>query len=415
MPVVELLKSAPAFRRLWLGNLISSSGDWIGWVAVSVLAMKSESGALELAGVFIAHYLPAALLAPLGGFVADRWDRRKILIWVTLGQFVLTLAMAVAALRAEVLWVQLLLALRSTAVAFIAPAERGAVPRLVATSQVLLANAVDSATWSIMFTIGTALGGLISVLGPTTALGIDAGTFVLALFFYARLPAIVPERDEQEGPRDPQNEHTLPSLREILWWLWGQPKILCATLAKAPLSLASGAAWLALNLSAESKVTGVSTSVALGAFYACRGIGTAIGPWIASRLHGPRLSREWIWMITYLSGLASMLGFWAADRWSLWIPCALIWGISGGVNWVFSTAITQRDVPDRYRGRIGALDTLSWMSAQCISVALCAWQVHQGGDLTPYLRAMCILGMLGIVTLKINSARDSRESDADTV
>lgn len=409
MPVVELLKSAPAFRRLWLGNLISASGDWIGWVAVSVLAMKSESGALELAGVFIAHYLPAALLAPLGGFVADRWDRRKILIWVTLGQCLLTVAMAVAALRAEVLWVQLLLALRSTAVAFIAPAERGAVPRLVAPSQVLLANAVDSATWSLMFTIGTALGGLISVFGPTTALAIDAGTFVLALLFYARLPSIVPEREEQEETS--KSHDGMPTLREILGWLWGQPRILCATLAKAPLSLASGAAWLALNLSAESKVTGVSTSVALGAFYACRGIGTAIGPWLASRLCGARLSQERIWIFTYLAGLASMLAFWASDRWALWIPCALIWGVSGGVNWVFSTAITQRDVPDRYRGRIGALDTLSWMSAQCISVALCAWQVHRGEDLTPYLRAMCILGLVGIAVLKINSARDSRSSD----
>lgn len=413
MPVVELLRSAPAFRRLWLGNLISSSGDWIGWVAVSVLAMKSESGALELAGVFIAHYLPAALLAPLGGFVADRWDRRKILIWVTLGQCLLTVAMALAALRAEVLWVQLLLALRSTAVAFIAPAERGAVPRLVAPSQVLLANAVDSATWSIMFTIGTALGGLISVFGPTTALGIDAGTFVLALLFYARLPSIVPEREAHEEPRKSQDEDGIPSLREILRWLWGQPRILCATFAKAPLSLASGAAWLALNLSAESKLTGVSVSVALGAFYACRGIGTAIGPWLASRLTGPRLSQDWIWMITYLAGLASMLGFWAADRWSLWIPCALIWGVSGGVNWVFSTAITQRDVPDRYRGRIGALDTFGWMSAQCISVAICAWEVHQGGDLTPSLRVMCALGLLGIAMLKINSARESRSGDAN--
>lgn len=405
MKIVELLKSAPGFRRLWLGNLISSCGDWIGWVAVSILAMQSDSGPLQLAGVFVAHYLPSALLAPLGGYFADRWDRRKILVYVATGQLFLTIAMALAAVRGEVLGVQVLLAIRSTAVAFIAPAERGAVPRLVAPSQVVLANAVDSATWSVMFTLGTALGGLISALGPSTALAIDAGTFVFAILFYARLPSIIPEDHNQQDSGDDPESSTVPTIREILQWLWTQPKILCATFAKGPLSLASGAAWLGLNLTASHKDTGVSASIALGAFYALRGVGTALGPFMAQAVQNRGHSERVIWMLCYLAGIAAMLGFWASDAWWAWGVCAFVWGVSGGVNWVISTAITQRDVPDRYRGRIGALDTLSWMGAQCIAVSLCAWRVHSGDPLGPSLLLLCVLGVLGFLALQGNALR----------
>lgn len=409
MPVIELLKSAPGFRRLWLGNLISSCGDWIGWVAVSVLAMHSEAGPLALAGVFVAHYLPSALLAPLGGFVADRWDRKQILLWVTTGQFLITVAMAVAALRSAVLSVQVLLAVRSTAMAFIAPAERGAVPRLVQPSQVLLANAVDSGTWSIMFTIGTALGGFVSNLGPSTALSIDACTFVFAFLFYLRLPSIVPRSEKKNSN---STDSAVPRFNEILRWLWNEPTILCATFAKGPLSLASGAAWLGLNLTAAQKDTGTSTPIALGAFYALRGIGTAVGPLLAGRVQKAGLSERSVWTFCYAAGIIAMLGFWAADRWWAWSICAFVWGISGGVNWVISTAITQRDVPDLYRGRIGALDTLSWMGAQCLSVGLCAFLIDRGDRLDPSLLVMCLLGAGGFALLQLNAARKNGQAEA---
>lgn len=408
MQIIALLKSAPGFRRLWLGNLVSSCGDWIGWVAVSVLAMHAQSGPLQLAGVFVAHYLPSALLAPFGGWVADRWDRKKILASVTVCQLLLTVAMAIAALEKEILGVQILLAIRSTAMAFIAPAERGAVPRLVAPDQIVLANAVDSATWSVMFTLGTALGGLISALGPTTALSIDAGTFVVAFLFYIGLPNIVPEGAGHDQKAKPDAQ--VPRLGEVLRWLWSDPKVLCATFAKGPLSLGSGAAWLALNLTAAQKDTAVSSSIALGIFYALRGIGTATGPFMAQWVQDRGCPERTVWMTCYGAGILAMWGFWAADAWWAWVLCALVWGISGGVNWVISTAITQRDTPDRYRGRIGAFDTLSWMGAQCIAVATCAWQVHQGHPLSTSLLVMCLLAALGILLLQLNASRSTPDS-----
>ena len=52
-----LLARYPEFRRLWLGNLISLGGDWVGWVAVSLLALESDNGVLQLALMFLAHHL----------------------------------------------------------------------------------------------------------------------------------------------------------------------------------------------------------------------------------------------------------------------------------------------------------------------------------------------------------------------
>ena len=67
---LELLRRRPAFRRLWLAQLISQTGDWLGLVAVSVVAGETggqTGGALALAAVLAAHLLPNALLSPWAG------------------------------------------------------------------------------------------------------------------------------------------------------------------------------------------------------------------------------------------------------------------------------------------------------------------------------------------------------------
>src|SRR5262245_20282707 len=85
---LNLVRDRPAFRRLWFGQIVSLLGDWLTYVAVSMLALEKGEGALAVAFVLVAHMLPNALLSPWAGSITDRFDRRTVMVasnWVQVG------------------------------------------------------------------------------------------------------------------------------------------------------------------------------------------------------------------------------------------------------------------------------------------------------------------------------------------
>ena len=75
----------PAFRKLWNSMLFSSLGDWLGLLATTALAQQLSGGSyatanFAIAGVFIARLLPAVFLGPIAGVIADRFDRRRLMV-----------------------------------------------------------------------------------------------------------------------------------------------------------------------------------------------------------------------------------------------------------------------------------------------------------------------------------------------
>ncbi len=386
--VIRLLRGRPRYRRLWLGNLVSQLGDWIGWVAVSVLALHPEHGqdgaALNLALVFLAHNLPVAALAPVAGPVADRLDRRLVLLATTAASAALTLGMAVAATLGGLWLVQLLLLARSAVTAFFTPAERAALPRLVAREELLLAGTVESVTWSVVFAFGMAAGGALALLGPVTALVIDAGSFVLAFALLIGLPAMR-ARPREEAARAGDRRSSLGLLRALgvaLRRLGPRPRLLRAVAAKTPFALAAGAAWLVLNLVAEDVVfqknAAWGAGLALGLLHAARGVGAGLGPLIATRLIGRGRGRDRVWNSLVSAGLAAALLFVALPPGPALLGLAVLWGVGAGGNWVLSSEALQRLGPDHLLGRLGALDHLGFVLAQSVSVLGAALLVEYG-------------------------------------
>ena len=188
----DLFVDRPALRRFWLAGLVSQLGDWLSYVAVSVLALEQGTGAVAVAMVLIAHSLPHALLAPLGGVLADRFDRVQLMVVARLLQAVATAGLLVAATQGHLGAVFGLLLLRTSLGALALPAQQALLPTLAGRDGILLANKVLSGSWSLMFTVGMALGGLLSQLGPGLALALDTGTFLVSAALLATLPSQTP-------------------------------------------------------------------------------------------------------------------------------------------------------------------------------------------------------------------------------
>ena len=360
--LLALLRRRREFRRLWTGEVVSYAGDWLTYVAVAVLALQTGEGLVALAMVLVVHSLPHALIAPVAGVLTDRLDRRKVLVGAAVVQGVLALGMAAAAWAGALVLLQGLLLARVAVAAFFVPAQTAAVARLVEREEIQTANALASATWSVMFAVGVGLGGVVAaLLGPTLAILVDAVTFGIAAIILLPLPAMRPLPGA-----------SIPGAGEqgSLGAAWAiarrSPRLLEAVLAKTPLALAGGGAWVLLNQRADMFAIFGSAALTLGIVQAVRGIGTGVGPFVLARVQR-RWSEGFAWGLSAIATFAgvALLPF-ATGVWTLG-AVALLWGMGIGANWVATTSRMQREADDAVMGRLASIDFLTFTAGSTVS------------------------------------------------
>ena len=358
------------FGRLWLGDAVSMFGDWFTYVAVGTLALSTGSGLLAVAVVLVAHTLPRALLAPLAGRLADRRDRRAILVVVSLLRAAVVLAMIAAASAGAIAALQALLFVRMALGAFIDPAASAALPQLVRTGQLAPANALLGATYSTIFALGVAAGGVATAwLGPEGALAIDAASFVIAAAIFRGLPRLRPgdahvpdqgPRAHSAGPDDAGRDHG--DLADGWRLAWRERPILQAALAKLPVAIASGGAWISLHALAGGLA---DTALALGAFHAARALGTGLGPLLWARVPALRGSVAGLHAGTAATFIG-VGGFALAREPGALLLASALWGLGVGACWVTATTRIQALTPNHLLGRVAAIDLMGHTLGQCL-------------------------------------------------
>jgi hypothetical protein len=184
-------------------------------------------------------------------------------------------------------------------------------------------------------------------------------------------------------------------------------ELLAAVLGKAPIALAGGAGWLALNLVAQGRAPLGAAAASLGILQAVRGVGTGVGPALASRALGrgarePRLGRA-----ANALALAGMGAVVALGHPAALLAAALVWGLGSGTNWVLTSASLQRRAPDAFIGRLAALDDLATVAAQTLGVVAAAALVAASGELAAVhaILAAGALAWLGLAYATRSPAR----------
>ncbi|WP_434416946.1 MFS transporter [Nannocystis pusilla] len=353
------------FRRLWIAQAISLFGDWFTYVAVGTLALSESTGLYGVAAVLVAHTLPRAVLAPFAGRLADRRDRGTILVVGSLLRALVVLVMiaVVGSGDAGTVALAALVFVRMALSAFTDPAASAALPQLVPAHQLGAANALLGATWSTIFALGVAAGGFVTAfVGPHGALAIDAATFVLAAVLFATLPRLRPgERTASDasasvvGPPD-----FLAAWRRT----WRDPALLHVALAKIPVALANGGAWVLLHAVAGREQAG-AVAVTLGVMHGVRGIGTGVGPLLWARVARLRGTVSGIHLGTAVT-LAGVALFAAFDAPAVLVVASVLWGLGMGATWVTSTTRLQLLTPNAMLGRLAAIDLMAHTCAQCV-------------------------------------------------
>jgi hypothetical protein len=218
-----------------------------------------------------------------------------------------------------------------------------------------------------MLAVGSLLGGLVAAfLGNDTAFVIDAMTFLLAALFVSRVR--IPEKLIDE--RAEVSRGGWFDFVDGLRYLRGEPFILAISLVKGGGSLVWGAInVLEVNFAEQIFPLGGDGSTTLGIIYAITGIGTGFGPLLLRRWLGDESGRlRWAITIGFWVLAVGILGLSAAPTFGFFGLATLLRTVGSGTVWVFSAALLQMVVPDRFRGRVFAFEFALLTLTQSISI-----------------------------------------------
>ena len=193
-----------AFATVWTGSFVSNIGTWMETVAIGVYVTQATGQAAWTGTVAALTYAPTVVLGPFGGALADRFDRRRFLVGVTLFQTLLAAALTLLAAtdRLSVGAVATIVLLAGCAFAVAMPAVQAMTPDLVGAEDLLGAMSLGAAQYNLGRVVGPALAGLVITAGGLAwAFGLNVLSFgaVLVALALIRIPPLA--RRDGERPR----------------------------------------------------------------------------------------------------------------------------------------------------------------------------------------------------------------------
>jgi MFS family permease len=189
------------FRFLIAGQTISQTGDWLYSVALIVYVLDKTGSGAWVAATSVIRFAPFVVLSTLGGVIADRYDRKQIMVLTDLGRAATMVAMAAAAAAEAPALVVIALAAISTALATpYFPAVGAATPALVGEDDLTAANTIIAAISNVTLALGPAVGGLVLALStPITAFTVNAVTFLASAVLTWKIKTNLVPRESSDG------------------------------------------------------------------------------------------------------------------------------------------------------------------------------------------------------------------------
>jgi MFS family permease len=384
-PTLSVLTRYPGFRKLFLAELVVFGSDWFVMVPLLVLLNDLTGRGIWGALVLATDTGMSALLLPFTGTVADRFDRKKVMMMANLAALVgVLLLFGVRTAGATWLAVATVGAV-AVAKAFYSPAASAALPNLVDPADLSAANAVAGSAWGTMAVVGASLGGVLSAaFNPYTCFGVAAAGLAGAALLVTRIRR--PMQAARDGREPPPP--TFVAIGEALRFIGHRPRVLALVTVKSAVGLGNGV----LTIFPLLAVMFGAGPLGTGLLFAVRGAGALLGPLLMRRVLA---HRSWL-----LPGLAISMATYGVAYFGVslirWFPLVLalvlVAHLAGGGNWAMSNYALQAVVPDRLRGRVFATDMM------LATLAIAVSQLAVGG-LVDALDPRVLIAGCGAVTL----------------
>jgi len=351
-PYVSLLRRNPDFTRLYVAQLASFAGDWFATVALLGLALE-VTGSAGLAALVLALQTGGfAAASPLAGILADRIDRRRLLVATDLARVPVALLFLLAN-DSGTLWIAFVaVLLLAVGAAIFEPTSSASLPNLVEREDLPTANVLIGSAWGTMLALGAALGGIVAV-----TLGREAAFVVNALSFLISAALIVGIRRPLQEARQPAASRGFVLTDAIATaYRFVRPRRTAAAFLLTKTSFGIGTGIVAL-LAVFGRNVFSAGDAGIGLLFAARGLGALVGPFAARSLMGTDdrgLIRGIGWAFVTVAVCYAI--FPLAPTILLAAGLVFLAHCGGGAQWTFSTLGLQRSTPDGIRGRVFSVD-----------------------------------------------------------
>lgn len=390
---LALLRQGP-FRRYIIGSLISDSGTWMQMMAQSWVMSALTNKAIMLGLVNFAAGLPALALAPMAGSLADRFDKRKILVATQIVQiiFAISLGLLIFTGRVQIWHIIFFALLLGIAFSFEMPAISALVPELVKHDEIAPAIALDRSVFHGSRLIGPSLAGFfVAWWGTASAFFTNAFSFValiVALISLPQRPTGTAEEEEQRRSGIKEGFRYVLSNRIILALI---ALIACNTVFVFPAISVMLPLYVrnVLHLGAES----------MGGLMAVSGSGAFLGS--IGLLGVARENR-----LKFMSGnvVAIALGVFLMARSSSFLLTACAMGmiaIALSMNFGLSNTIVQERAPAHLRGRVSAVFGMSFFGLMPIAGLITPGFSDLIGMRTTLTVASIVYGIAAVAILSV--------------
>ena len=369
--VGEPLFKNPRFLKLWTGQGISFVGDAISMVALVILIVQITGHASSVGGLLVARLVPT-LASPLVGVLADRFDRRLILVGTDLMRAGLIVAVI---FTRDLAVIYALVFLMGVARTFFNPTIRAAFPSVVGSGDLTRANALISGTFSVSVMVGPALGGLVASFDLNVAFLLDAATYLVSALLLSQISLPRPDVEEEGGG-------FVHELRAGFGYLAG---------ARVPLGIVVGALLtiLTINLTTPAEIflakrTFDTGNAGYGLLVSLWGVGMILGTALIATL-GDRLNLLLFYFLGIFVAALALVVTSLSPTFILALAALTVAGVSNGIDNVATDTILQKRVPDAFLGRVFSVRFLTYSVGEAIAYPVGGLVVDAVGPRSTYL------------------------------
>jgi len=383
---LRLVRGNRNFRRLWLAQIVSEIGDWFYTLSIYTLLLQLTGHASSVALALVLQVLPQTFVGPTAGVVNDRLRRKHVMIAADLVRVVVVLAMLLVRSPSMVWLVYPLLLAETIMAAFFEPARNSVITNIAAKGEVLIANTLSSATWSVNLLIGASVGGVVAAFFGRDAVFVLNGLSFLASAILIGGMHFAEPHAEAAPPLRPRDLVDFSPVLEGVRYIRNHRTLLPAVFAKAG-ELMIGPSWVIFTVMGahEFAVHWHNVDAARGAMLGMsillggRGLGALAGPLIAARWAARSDRRLQLGIFLGYLTIAAGYGILGSTR-TVWTAsaCAMLAHAGGSTVWVFSTTLLQLHTDDRFRGRVFSADLGFSMLTIAAGAYLCGRLLDSG-------------------------------------
>ena len=380
----------PAFRRIWLGNLASNIGTWMQNITLGVLAYQLTGEAWFIGVITFAQLGPMLLISPIGGAIADRVDRRRLMIGVALLQTVLSMVLAVVALADEPNRIALVLIVFGIGLgnAINGPTFSAMLPTLAGRKDLQGAVALNSAAMNTSRVVGPILGGLTAELGgPSLVFAINGLTYLFVIWAVSTVHA-------DFSPKGHGGATPWQQLREGFAAARADGVVTRILVTISVFSLCSLVFIYQMPLIAEERlgIDGIAYTLLFASFALGAALGAISMGTVFSELPRSRMSTGSMYVF------AAALAVFGITT-SPWVAYPAVF-VTGGAYFILVTALSttlQLRVADDVRGRVMGLWMMGWAGLVPVGGLIAGPIIDAIGEVPVLLFGAAVAAALGLL------------------